>query len=351
MKLPHAQKDYMMFKIKRLIEIPIILAVSVALSSTAFAASTTNGGKTPNGKPFVEINGQIAEVIADLDDHIADYDAIVARIDALELDFQGQIDAINAEIVIMNAAAQVLRDDIAATSDLATQNGVDIAGLSTRLGEIEGEIDTLQNDTGDNASAIAALEAEDLAIRTEIAASADGLLATVDNLLTNYATADMLNVAVQDLQNQIDNKQDDITGTCGSGAIRTVNDNGTVQCNYYNDAGDLVNYTAYSPYLDLDRTSVYHDHTYSCGIFGSSTCGYTETHVTSYGDRSYTLNCASGYTASGGGFYYWGGNNRSVDVRNSRPNGNGWYIYFDQTATSNTSGHYGYVYAQCLKVN
>jgi len=326
------------------------LLTVLALSLCTFVVSAGNQGAA-NGKPFVEINGQIAEVIDAIDDHIADYDATVRRIDALELDFQGQIDALSGEIAVLDAEAELLRTDITTASDLATQNGTDIAGLTARLAEIDSAIAALEADTtgADNAAAITALEAEDLVIREEIATSSTGLLATVDNLLTNYATADMLNIAVQDLQNQIDTKQDDIIGNCGSGAIKVVNDNGTVQCNFYNPAGDLVRYFRTSSYQDLDRTSYQQSYTYNCGLW--STCTGYRTVITSYGDKNVLVSCASGYQIAGGGFRYWDGNSNLVQVTANHFNGNGWYASFNQTATSNTNGHYGYVYANCLRVN
>lgn len=51
----------------------MLIVISAASASTAWAASTTNKGANPNGKPFVEIQGQIVEVegeISTLQDHV-----------------------------------------------------------------------------------------------------------------------------------------------------------------------------------------------------------------------------------------------------------------------------------------
>jgi len=61
----------------------LTIAVSLALISTTFAASTTNKGSTPKGKPFVEIQGAIIEVegeIATLQDQV---DSLVGRVDTI----------------------------------------------------------------------------------------------------------------------------------------------------------------------------------------------------------------------------------------------------------------------------
>ena len=73
----------------------LLAAILVASTGTAFAAS----GGSPNGKPFVEINGQIAEVqgqIATLEQRM---DNLLARVVLNE----SRLDAINAGIAVLQA--------------------------------------------------------------------------------------------------------------------------------------------------------------------------------------------------------------------------------------------------------
>ena len=329
----------------------LTIAVAITLSSTAFAASTTNKGSNPNGKPFVEINGQISEVISSIEAHQAEYEAVLARVDAIEaLDFQGQINAINAEITTLNNTAVSLQAQVSDLSVIATTNGQDIEAMMLRLGAIDDEIVALKTTTGDNTLAIADLEAEQLTIKESIALNAAGLLATIDDLENNYATIDLLNARTAELEQEIALKQDDISGSCTtSGGVSAVADDGTLICNYTNSAGVLYRTTANSSYIDLDSYSYQQSYTYYCGGWYSSYCtGYRTVYVN--GSKSARATCPAGYTIAGGGHSYYDQNAGTVRVRTSIPSGNGWSVYYQQLGSS-TSGHYGYVYANCLKAN
>jgi len=77
------------------------LLASICLFSTvAFAAGN---GSTPNGKPFIEIAGQIVEVQNDVNTLETAHQDLVDAVAALDLDLQGQINAINADIAALQA--------------------------------------------------------------------------------------------------------------------------------------------------------------------------------------------------------------------------------------------------------
>ena len=83
--------------------IALVLTGAVALGTSGIA-SAAGSGSTPKGKPFVEIQGVIAEVKLDISTLEARHDAIEARVKALEdAGFQAQIDFLTSEIARLDA--------------------------------------------------------------------------------------------------------------------------------------------------------------------------------------------------------------------------------------------------------
>ena len=110
----------------KLLKSTLLVAISAALSSTAFAASSTNKGSNPNGKPFVEIQGQIVEVegeIATLQDQV---DSLVGRVATVE------------DRAIANAAAIITLE--ATSADLQLQIDANADDIMT----LQGQVSTLE---------------------------------------------------------------------------------------------------------------------------------------------------------------------------------------------------------------
>ena len=124
---------------KKLSLIVFSFMLAAGVSST-WAASSTDKGANPNGKPFIEIAGQIVEVQNDISALEDKYNTVMDRIDALETDLQGQIDAINAEIDLLRIADAALQPDIDDLAAEADALGADVAFLLTEHDRITMEI-------------------------------------------------------------------------------------------------------------------------------------------------------------------------------------------------------------------
>lgn len=110
-------------------------ALCVALGTVATAASNTNKGSTPNGKPFLHINGELSELsgtVASLQDQV---NALAGRVDTLEEK------ATNLETAI---------EDIR----------LDILSLEDRMGDSEDADAELKAQIDNNVRLIAAIQEE-----------------------------------------------------------------------------------------------------------------------------------------------------------------------------------------------
>ena len=174
-------------------------AIAIALSATigittvgaAFAASTTNKGANPNGKPFVELQGQIIEVEGEVSTLQDQVDSLVDNVDDLQLRITANDDAI-AALETTNADLQLQ----------ITANADDIASLEAQVMALENENADLQeqiNDLGD----------ADGSLQDQIDTNA-GLITTLNQSISDISVSlqDQINnnnALIVIMQNQINN--------------------------------------------------------------------------------------------------------------------------------------------------
>lgn len=284
---------------------------SILFSTATFAASGTNKGTNPNGKPFIEIAGQIIEIegaISSLQDQI---DSLIGRVDSIEAE----------QTALQNAIAN-LQDTSADLQAQIDANALDIDSMQTQIDNLTVENADLQNQIDQLGDTDGSLQAQIDSNNTTITALQQSIeeLSTLQGQIdNNSALIAVMQNEIDALQYGIDMKQNIINGKCWNGyAIREILPDGSVICEY-DDVGTIGQLSAYQTYKSV-----------------SVQPGFSTT-VTAY--------CTSGYRPMSAGHYGYEMNNY---FSYTNPFSGGY-----ATASFKNSGSYtktGYVYAICAKV-
>ncbi|MCB1937059.1 MAG: hypothetical protein KDF59_14090 [Nitrosomonas sp.] len=208
-----------------------LLSTGMILGTGAPLANAAGNGNSPQGKPFVEIAGQIVEVKGSVSSLQEQIDLLVARVDTME------------DRVIANEDA---------ISTLQTQNNT----LNTLIGQglsdigaIQAEILTLQQANQDLLTMIAAGQGDIAALEAEVAgnkaliASLSNSILLVEGGMISLETSlqsqiDNNTMLINALQNEVNNindllalKQNLVNGSCPNNyAIQQILSDGSVIC-------------------------------------------------------------------------------------------------------------------------
>ena len=303
------------------------------LSSSVLLAGK---GGTPNGKPFVELAGQIVEVegevstlqdqmaeligrVDSIEDNVTANTAAIADLEAMDIALKVLIDTNRGDIVLMKGQLSDLERETAqlrvdmASGDSTLKVQIDINdGLITALkfavsdmGSLQKQIDALVRaneelqiaiDDGDgtlhgyidtNLRLIAGLE-DDIS----------GLNGLQEQINNNVEIIELLRGEVVELEGAISMKQNVINGFCPDGsAIREVLAGGSVRCQ---EAGDVDDASA-----ELD--------TYTT---------YDWVRVGPYASGDVQANCGDGYKALSGGYSAYG---FDIYLKDTQPTSGGYH--------------------------
>jgi peptidoglycan hydrolase CwlO-like protein len=267
------------------------------------------GGKggTPNGRPFIELEGQIIEVVGEMSTIQDQVDSLVEKVNTLEERIIANENAI-VSIEDQNIALQVQIDNFA--TDIASLQGqidnLDAENLILQ-GQIdanEGDIDTIQQQINTNNGLIASLTQNINNVGSDLQAQIDNNILLITALETEI---DIVNYILTE-------KQTIISGSCIAGqSIRQVNPDGSTVCEIDNVVSDIVTaqVNSYNVVQPSEQLTV-------------------------------DLSCPDGYTVTSGGHTSW----PTVDIIGSRPDNDGWKII---GYNPNMTSSYLFGYAQCIK--
>jgi len=264
------------------------VAVSLFIAGPSFAAG--NGG-TPNGKPFVAIQGEIAEI-------------------------QGAVSTIEEQVALLLGQVNSLTERVSASEvaivDLRAENvflEALILGAFTSIEDINLEIDSLSNDVETNAGLITTLQAAIVSIEAGQLDLGNNLQDQIDNNLDLISALQGYIVSINEF---LEMDQHITEGTCPEGLFVV---------------GHTENELACAPVE---------------GTGGTSITGYFRFQRSASFGRNIQVYCNPGDIATGGGFNAIQLND---SVRRSTPTGlNGWTV----EGVGNQRDIQGYV--MCLHV-
>jgi peptidoglycan hydrolase CwlO-like protein len=215
--------------------------VAVALVMSWSSSGAAGQGGTPNGKPFVELQGQIIEVegeVSGLQDQI---DAVVGRVDTLE----DRVTADETAIASLEAQNLALQDQVDA-------NSADVGSLDAEVAALEDDNAYLQDQIDAGAGDVDALEAE-IAINTGLIVSLRQTVSALGTDLQDQIDANTQLIAaieseITHIEEELALRQMIIDGTCPAGsAIREIDPDGAVVCEV-DDAGGGSSVAMYRVY-------------------------------------------------------------------------------------------------------
>ena len=283
----------------------LALVISALMVNMAFAGRK---GSNPNGKPFVEIEGEIS--------------TIQDQIDSIT----GKVASIEAKVVANEQAISNLQEQNLSLEAQVAANADDILSIRNQIYSLHEKNEDLEGQINDNAGNIQALQdqidsnsALIVTLEQSLQLLEGDLQAQIDN---NNTLITALEQEVSDINFLLAEKQNIVDGNCPPGqSIRQINEDGSVVCEV-NDSG-------------------------ASGISITFVSQIGPVPPNGYGDVS--VYCPSGFSISGGGFYKYSG----MDIRSNRPqysysSGYNWTVVaFNNAAYT----QYVYCYAQCIKLD
>ncbi|WOH38066.1 hypothetical protein RI844_02175 [Thalassotalea fonticola] len=322
----------------------ICLSLAALLSTTALAG---NNGSGPNGKPFIELAGQIVEVQSDISTLEDEHDALVAQVNKLELDLQGQIEAISAEITTLKATDASLQASLQSKISALAEQGTAIDALISALTEVNSDLITLANTAEDNATAIESLETDKSAILDDIATLDGGISTAMAEIVDNATLIGMLE---DDIAQLTENKQNDVQGSCPEGtSVVNVSDDGSLVCGDINSGGTIKTLTVISAERDYNNSV---EKIKTCVVPSPSGGCLEFTTETNYNLAAGPVfaECPEGYVVTGGGLQIRSAIEKLQAFKQKPQLKKGlwnWVVFFKNHARSNTKNTFASAVAQC----
>ena len=288
-----------------LLKVILTIALSVISASIVNAASS---GNSPKGKPFVEIQGQFVEVQGQIKSLEEQMDDLVGQVESLEL----RVTANETAIAGLEASNLVIQQKIGDLISVSVANSTDIADALTQIIGLQTQINDLRLTPDANAQAIADLEDQVNTLQNFIASNTEGFLTLQSQLGNNYSLISAFQAQIEQINTELAEKQDVLTGQCPDGTVLVSFDgSGNIECESLNATAGIQKNTITQLFSVSARWS--NTHSYDCGYYvygGNALTGYWSYYqgrtcwqtTSGNGSGSTSITCPDGSFLSAGGF-------------------------------------------------
>jgi len=221
----------------RVLKLVLISSLVLAMCPVIHAAGQ---GATPNGKPFVTLQGQIVEVQGKLSSIQEQVDAIVRQVATIEERVTADGEAI-AKLQMQNTelGAQI------------SAYGTTQEALQARVNELQAQNTALAAQLVANSATDANLQAQidyNSGLISQLQQAIGGISTLQDQISNNTALITALQQEIGSINERLAMKQNIVNGTCPAGeAVRQINQDGSVACQVLGaGVGSVTTYRIYN---------------------------------------------------------------------------------------------------------